>query len=100
MKAKKRSPEAIYEAKSVERQRIDGLREATRRGADASRAEAAEALREIDGRWPVGLFDALNGPYDDRRALDVVLRFLEDDPYHFGTGYTKEIALRRLGRWP
>lgn len=100
MKQKKRSPEAIYEEKSARRSEIDGLRKARWRGRPEERAAATEALRQIDGKWPVGLFEALNGPYDDGRSLDILLRFLADDPYFERSGYVKEIALRRLGKWP
>jgi hypothetical protein len=50
--------------------------------------------------WPDALWEALRPPHDDPSKLDTALRFLEEDPFFFRSGYTKVYVLRRLPRWP
>ena len=78
------------------------IREALRRGPHRSPAHLAavhwfhEALRAV---WPPELGDALQPPFDDPTHLDFVLRFLEESPFFFRSGYVKQRALSLLPRW-
>ena len=58
-----------------------------------------EFMRRASEAWPEGFFNALEPPYGDRANLDLLLRFLEEDPFFFRTGYAKQRALRLLSRW-
>lgn len=56
-----------------------------------------EALRAV---WPPEIWTALDPPYEDPAKLDLLLRFLEEDPFFFRSGYVKEKALGRIGKFP
>lgn len=64
----------------------------------AAKAHRDLYLREV---WPNGLQEKIVGLKErDLDAIEFAVRFLEEDPWFFRSGYLKEEIVQRLGQCP
>lgn len=65
---------------------------------EQKREFAADWHRQWVALWPPDLVAALWQPTGASHEADVLIQFLDEDPYFFRSGYAKEIAAKRLKR--